>query len=104
MEKRTTTKQVSFRRPFYLRGIPGAQPAGAYTIRVGHELSGPSAIMGWRRTDIVLELISDGLVRDVTMSAQELREALVADGDQGTDPPANGGIRKRPPRERFRPF
>lgn len=102
MEKRTTTKPVIFRRPFYLRGIPGAQPAGTYIIRVGHELASPSANMGWRRTDIVLELVSDGRARDVTMSAQELREALVQDGDQGTDPPSNPGIRKR--RERSRPF
>jgi hypothetical protein len=60
--------------------------------------------MGWRRTDIVLELVSDGRVRDITMSAQELREALVEDGDQGTDPPANPSIRKRQPQERSRPF
>ena len=95
METRITTKQVNFRRPFHLRGIAGPQPPGTYTIRVGHELIGPSAIMGWRRTDIVLELVCDGCVRDVTMSAQELREALVEDGDQGTDPPANPGVRKR---------
>jgi len=87
MEKRTTTKQVIFRRPFYLRGTSGAQPAGAYTIRVGHELAGPSSTMGWRRTDIVLELVDDGRARDVTMSAQELREALVEDVHQGTISP-----------------
>lgn len=104
MEKRTTAKQVIFRRPFYLSGISGVQPAGTYTIRVEHELAGPSDIMGWRRTDIVLELVSDGRARDVTMSAQELRQALVEDGDQGTDPPANPGIRKRQARERSRPF
>lgn len=41
---------------------------------------------------------------DIVLSAQELREALVHDGDQGTDPPANPDIRKRQPRERFRPY
>lgn len=43
--------------------------------------------MGWRRTDIVLELVDDGRARDVTMSAQELLEALVEDVHQGTISP-----------------
>lgn len=102
MEKRTTSKQVNFRRPFYLSAMPGPQPAGSYTVRVEHEQADPSVAMGWRRTDIVLELARDGGVVNVAMSAQELREALVSDGDQGTDPPANPG--KRQARERRRPF
>lgn len=67
-------------------------------------MADPFPIMGWRRTDIVLELACDGRARDVTTGAQELREALVEDGDQGTDPPANPGIRKRLPRGRSRSF
>lgn len=102
MEKRTTAKQVQFRRPFYLSAVPGPQPAGTYTVRVVHEQADPSIAMGWRRTEIVLELAREEGVMDVAMSAQELREALVHDGDQGTDPPANPG--KRQSRERRHPF
>ena len=104
MEKRTSAKQVNFRRPFYLSALPGAQPAGSYTVRVAHEPADPSIGMGWRRTEIILELVRAGRAMDIAMSAQEVREALVQDGDQGTDPPASPGIAKRQERRGRRPF
>jgi hypothetical protein len=32
MTVRTTTKNVTFRRPFSIRGADGAQPPGPYTV------------------------------------------------------------------------
>lgn len=101
----TTAKQIDFRRPFQIGAVAGWQPAGTYTVRITHDFATPSVVMGWQPTEIILELVRDGRVMDVRIDAQELCEALVHDGDQGTDPPANPGISKPKPRvQRSRPF
>jgi hypothetical protein len=38
MTIRTSTKTVTFTRPFVLRGIEGAQPAGTYEVETNEEL------------------------------------------------------------------
>ena len=88
MQSRTTSKQVTFRRPFTLSGLDGAQPPGTYTVRTQEEMLDTLSITGWRQTGCVIVLHRDGGVEYAAIDAQELREALVRAGDQGTDPPA----------------
>jgi hypothetical protein len=81
--------------------MAGAQPAGTYKLRITDNLAAPCVVMGWLHAEIILELVREGRVIDLRMEAQELYEALVHDGDQETDPPANPGIAKRRPKMRF---
>jgi hypothetical protein len=37
MTVRTTTKSVTFRRPFPLKGVDGLQPAGTYAVEIEEE-------------------------------------------------------------------
>lgn len=105
MKDEITTRQIAFRRPFHVRAVASALPAGTYTVRITDDGAAPSVVMGWEPSHIILELTRNGRVMDVRIDAQELREALVHDGDQGTDPPANPAIGKRKPRaQRSRPF
>jgi len=88
MDRRTTSKLVTFRRPFLLSGLEGEQPAGTYAIRTEEEILDTLSFAGWRQTGCTMLIHRDGAVEYAAINAQELREALVRDGDQGTDPPA----------------
>jgi hypothetical protein len=58
--------------------------------------------MGWIPTEVTLELLRNGRAFPIKLDVQELYEALVKDGDQGTDPPPGSGIAKsRSLRRRF---
>jgi hypothetical protein len=88
MESRATSKTVTFRRPFTLSGLDGIQPPGSYTILIEEEMLDTLAFVGWRQTGRAIVLRRNGGEEHVAIDPQELREALVHDGDQGTDPPA----------------
>ena len=88
METRITSKSVTFRRPFTLSGLDGMQPPGTYTVRTDEEMLDTVSFIGWRQTATTLVLHRDGGVEYAAIDPQELRDALVRDGDQGTDPPA----------------
>lgn len=91
MESRTTSKMVTFRRPFTLSGL-GTQPPGAYTVRTEEEMLDTLTFAGWRQIGCAIILHRDGGTEYVPIDPQELREALVSDGDQGTDPPAASAV------------
>ena len=86
MESRT--RLIFFRHPFTLPGLNGLQPPGGYVMRMEE----PSAIglssAGWRTVRCFLGPFRGGTAEYVLVNAQDVREALVRDGDQGTDPPA----------------
>lgn len=92
MESRTTSKLVTFRNPFTLSGVEGIQPPGSYAIRTEEEMLGTLSFAGWRQTSCTILLHRDGGVEYAEIDPQELREALVRDGDQGTDPPASPSV------------
>jgi len=95
METRTTSRLVTFRKPFTLSGLDGTQPPGAYAVRTEEEMLDTLSVAGWRQTGCTLLLHRDGGVEYVAIDPQELREALVRDGDQGTDPPAAPAVAAR---------
>jgi hypothetical protein len=105
MERRTTSKQVTFRRPFALAGLDGTQPSGTYTIQTEEEMLDTLSFVGWRQTGTNMVQHRDGGVEYAAIDPQELREALVRDGDQGTDPPAAPAVaagRNRRTRDQLR--
>jgi hypothetical protein len=88
MERRTTSKLVTFRKPFTLSGLDAIQPPGAYTVLTEEEMLDALSFVGWHQISTTLVLQRNGGVEYAAVDPQELREALVRDGDQGTDPPA----------------
>jgi len=105
MESRITTKLVTFRRPFTLVGLDGVQPPGTYMVRTEEEMLDTLSFAGWRQTGCIIVLHRNGAEEHAAIDPQELREALVRDGDQGTDPPAAPSIavgRSRRVREQLR--
>jgi hypothetical protein len=92
MESRTTSKLVTFRRPFTLSGVDSIQPPGSYTVLIEEEMLDTLSFAGWRQAGCVIVLQRNGGEEHVAIDPQELREALVRDGDQGTDPPASPSV------------
>jgi hypothetical protein len=92
MESRTTSKLVTFRKPFTLSGLEGIQPPGTYTVLMEEEMLDTLSLVGWRQTGCVIILHRDGGEEHAAIDPQELREALVQDGGQGTDPPASPSV------------
>ena len=95
MESRTTSKLIIIRRPFTLSGLSDIQPPGTYTVRTEEEMLGTLSVPGWRQISCTIVLHRDGGVEYAAIDQQELREALVRDGDQGTDPPGPPSVAER---------
>ena len=98
MESRTTTQQVTFRRPFTLSGLDGIQAAGTYLVLTEEEMLDTLIFIGWRQTGCTILLNREGGTEYAAIDLQELHEALVRDGDESTDPPAAPFIAQRGPR------
>lgn len=88
METRTTKKQVTFAKPFRLAGMEAVQPPGTYTLTLEEQQLGALRFIGWRQIDATLELRCHGATEYFAINMQDLREALLRDTDQSTDPPA----------------
>ncbi len=95
MDSRTTSKLITFRKPFTLSGLVEIQPPGTYTVRTEEEMLDTLSFAGWRQICCTIVLHRDGGVEYAAIDPQELREALVRDGDQGTDPPAAPSVAQR---------
>jgi hypothetical protein len=88
METRTTKKQVTFAKSFRLAGMEAVQPPGTYTLTLEEQQLDALRFIGWRHIDATLEVRHDGATEYVAVDMQNLREALLRDTDQSTDPPA----------------
>ena len=79
----TTTKTVTFRKPFVLGDIDEVLPAGAYTVETDAELLEGISFPVYRRKMTVLNLQAipgdPGFVRTVTIDPNELDAALKRD-------------------------
>jgi hypothetical protein len=87
METRTISRLVTFRKPFLLSSFDGPEPPGTYAIHTEEKMLDMSFV-GWRQIGCAIVLHREGAEEYVSVDPQELREALVRDGDQGRDPPA----------------
>lgn len=88
METRTTRKQVTFAKPFRLMGMEEVQPSGTYTLTLEEQSLEALCFIGWRQVNATLALRRGGATEYFPIDMQDLREALLRDTDQSTDPPA----------------
>src|SRR5579863_9870680 len=88
MQTRTTTRQVTFARHFRLAGLEAAQSPGTYTVSVEEEQLDVHYFIGWRQISATIQLAADGATEHAAIDMNDLREALLHDTDQSTDPPA----------------
>lgn len=82
MTTRTTTKQVTFRRPFLLTGFDAVQAAGTYAVDTDEEMIDALSYPVWRRTGATLHLPRAGAMEFVPIDPEELSRALLRDGAQ----------------------
>ncbi|WP_395677279.1 hypothetical protein [Inquilinus sp.] len=89
MTMRTSSRTVTFVRPFTLSGIDGPQPPGTYTVETDEEPLDGSSPPVYRRIATMIRLAgrpgSGELVQVITVDPDELAAALLRDG---TAPPA----------------
>jgi len=85
MIMRTTSRAVTFTRPFVLSGIIEQQPAGSYTVETDEELIGNAPTTAYRRISTLIRLPgrpgSLVLEQVVDIDAAELAAALARDAD-----------------------
>ena len=66
MPLRTSRRNVTFRRPFALRGLEGMQPAGTYEVETDEELLEQLSFPVWHRTATTIRLPLGGSSRVVS--------------------------------------
>jgi hypothetical protein len=85
MTVRTTTKSVTFRRPFFLKGADGFQPAGTYVVETEEEAFPGLSFLAYRRlstTMILSNRYGGSVVRQVvTIDPADLEAAQARDQD-----------------------
>ena len=86
MMERTTTRTVSFQRPFKLAAVDGPMPAGAYTIETEEEQIAGLSFVAYRRvrTSIILPAggFGSAMARQVvTIEPEDLEATLRRDAD-----------------------
>ena len=91
MASRTNSRQVIFRRPFWLSGFDSPQPAGIYTVVTEEELLEGLTFAAWRRVATTMPLTRDGATEYMPVDPGELNRALARDAGQaelaGSNPP-----------------
>jgi len=83
---RTTHSHVTFRRSFRLTGMDRMAPAGRYRVDLEEERLPALTSEVWRQTAVIVQVTSAGMTDHVTVTPQELRDALLRDGDGSIDP------------------
>jgi hypothetical protein len=87
MTTRTTSRTVTFSRPFMLSGIGAVLPAGAYTVETDEELVQGISFPVYRRTATLMLLPSQPggvtLAQIATIDPLELEVALERDAMKG---------------------
>ncbi|WP_064742146.1 hypothetical protein [Inquilinus limosus] len=90
MTTRTSSRTVTFVRPFTLSGIDEPQPPGTYTVETDEEQLDGSSPPVYRRVATMIRLPgrpgSGELVQVVTVDPEELSAALLQDGAPAQDP------------------
>lgn len=83
MTIRTTSRTVTFARPFVLDGLDEIQPAGAYVVETDEELLDSVSFPVYRRILTVIRLharpAQPGVTRSMTIDPQEIEAALGRD-------------------------
>lgn len=97
MTTRTTSKTVTFRRPFVLKDFPSLLPAGAYVVDTEEEELDSMLCQGWRRVSTTMRVRIDGAIEARPVDPDALHEALMRDGaqDKPGQPPSQSSAKAR---------
>jgi hypothetical protein len=79
MPSRTTSKQVTFRRPFWLSGFASRQPAGTYRVDTIEELPEKLSVSACKRRSTTMKLTRNGATENMPVDPGELDCALARD-------------------------
>lgn len=82
MVTRTTSRTVTFRRPFLLEGFQNVEPAGVYTVDTEEEQIDSVMVPAWRRISSVMQVQAMGAMEYRPVDSEALHEALMRDGAQ----------------------
>ena len=85
MTTRTSSKTVTFKRPFFLTGFDRPQPAGSYVVETDEELLEAVSFPAYRRLSTLIQLRpqpgNPRIVETVAIDPGELDEALARDAE-----------------------
>src|ERR1700739_3415392 len=97
MATRTSSRTVTFGRPFVLADFPELLPAGDYVGPPEEEELDSVLSQGWRRVSTTMRVRVGGAVEIRTVDPRGLQDALSRDGAQATPgrPPARASARTR---------
>ncbi|GLR82999.1 hypothetical protein [Azospirillum oryzae] len=92
---RTTTRTVTFTRPFELSGMDGVQPAGSYVVETDEELIDSLSFPVYRRTATWIHLPhvdgrsngGSGMAQTALIDPDELDRILASAETPETEPP-----------------
>jgi hypothetical protein len=92
MTTRTRTKTVTFRRPFYLKGVDRLLPPAGYRVTTDEELIEGLSFSAYHRvsTAILVQAPSGSAVEMVTIDPLDLQAAQDQDAAMHTVHPADG--------------
>ncbi len=82
VNKRSTSRIVTFRRPFVLEDFPALAPAGDYVIDTEEEEIDTILSSSWRRISTTIRIRVDGAIEFRLVDPQALQDALARDGAQ----------------------
>jgi hypothetical protein len=102
MNKRSTTRTVTFQRPFVLEDFPMLAPAGDYVIDTEEEEIDTMLSSSWRRISTTIRVRVDGAIEFRSVDPQALQDALARDGahDGAALPPSQSPTNGRTERAR----
>jgi hypothetical protein len=66
--------------------MDGMAPAGRYRVDLEEERLDSSTAEAWRQTAVIVQVTLAGMTDHVTVTPQELRAALLRDGEASVDP------------------
>lgn len=97
MTTRSSSKTVTFVRPFILDGFPELLPAGDYVVDTEEEELDSMLFQGWRRVATTMRVRVGAEVEMRSVDPEALHEALMRDGAQDKPglPPSQSSAKAR---------
>lgn len=82
MSRRTTSRSVTFKRPFILSGFDAVQAAGTYIVDVDEEEIENLSFLAYKRVSTQMQVSARGVIEHRFIDPTELDEALLRDAAQ----------------------
>ncbi len=82
MASRTSSRQVTFHRPFWVSGLDCRQSAGTYTVDTKEESVEARSFQSWQHVATMMRIARDGNINHVRINRDELDDALARDAEK----------------------